>query len=54
VTVFAQVIKAAADFNADGVSDILWQNDNGQAATWLMSGVMQAEAQPRSAPLLDR
>ena len=31
--------KAAADFNGDGVSDILWQNDNGQAAIWLMSGI---------------
>jgi FG-GAP-like repeat len=28
----------AGDFNGDGRSDILWQNDNGQAAIWLMSG----------------
>jgi hypothetical protein len=28
----------AGDFNGDGNSDILWQNDNGQAAIWLMDG----------------
>jgi hypothetical protein len=26
------------DFNGDGDADILWQNDNGQAAIWLMNG----------------
>ena len=26
------------DFNADGASDILWQNTNGQAAIWEMDG----------------
>jgi hypothetical protein len=26
------------DFNADGNSDILWQNDNAQPAIWLMNG----------------
>jgi len=30
-----------ADFNGDGKSDILWQNDNGQAALWLMNGFSQ-------------
>ena len=29
---------AAGDFNGDGKSDILWQNNNGQAAIWLMNG----------------
>src|SRR4051794_545682 len=29
---------AAADFNADGRADILWQNDNGFAGIWLMNG----------------
>jgi hypothetical protein len=29
---------AQYDFNADGDSDILWQNTNGQAAIWLMNG----------------
>ena len=24
------------DFNGDKISDILWQNTNGQAATWLL------------------
>ena len=28
----------AGDFNGDSQSDILWQNDNGQAAVWLMDG----------------
>jgi hypothetical protein len=30
---------AAADFNGDGKADILWQNDSGQAAVWLMNGL---------------
>jgi hypothetical protein len=30
---------AAADFNGDGKADIVWQNDNGQAAIWLMDGL---------------
>jgi hypothetical protein len=30
--------KAAADFNGDGMADIPSQNDNGQAAIWLMNG----------------
>ena len=31
-------VKDAGDFNGDGKADILWQNDNGQAAIWLMDG----------------
>ena len=31
-------IKAAADFNGDGKADILWQNDDGTPAIWLMNG----------------
>ena len=31
-------IKAAADFNGDGKADILWQNDDGTPAIWLMDG----------------
>ena len=31
-------VKEAADFNADGRADILWQNDNGTGAVWLMNG----------------
>ena len=31
--------KATADFNADGMADILLQNDNGQAAIWLINGL---------------
>jgi hypothetical protein len=30
-------IKAAADFNGDGKADILWQNDSGEAAIWLVN-----------------
>src|SRR5205807_9393776 len=26
-----------SDFNGDGTSDILWQNTNGQPATWLLN-----------------
>ena len=34
----ARTKGATSDFNADGKSDILWQNTNGQAAIWLMNG----------------
>jgi serralysin len=27
-----------SDFNGDGRADILWQDDDGQLAAWLMSG----------------
>ena len=27
-------VKAAGDFNSDGNPDLLWQNDNGEAAIW--------------------
>ena len=29
---------AAGDFNGDGKADILWQNDDGTPAVWLMDG----------------
>jgi serralysin len=29
-------VKATADFDGDGTSDIVWQNDNGAVAIWLM------------------
>ena len=32
-------IKATGDFNGDGKSDILWQNDDGTPAIWLMDGM---------------
>src|SRR5258705_9320477 len=39
-------VKAAGDFNGDGKSDILWQNDNGQAAIWTMDGFTQLAGSP--------
>ena len=30
--------RARGDFNGDGKSDILWQNNDGTAAIWLMDG----------------
>jgi glucose/arabinose dehydrogenase len=40
------VVKALVDFNADGHSDILWQNANGTPATWLMNGTSAATIGP--------
>ena len=31
-------IKGTGDFNNDGHSDILWQNDDGSVAIWEMNG----------------
>ena len=31
-------IKGTGDFNGDGKSDILWQDQDGTAAVWLMDG----------------
>ena len=28
----------SSDFNGDGKSDLLWQNDSGQVAIWEMNG----------------
>ena len=40
--------RAAADFNGDGKSDILWQHDSGLPAIWLMDGtnVLQQCSRP--------
>jgi hypothetical protein len=34
------VVKS--DFNADGISDILWQNSSGAISVWLMNGIVRA------------
>jgi hypothetical protein len=31
-------VEGAGDFNGDGNADILWQNDDGTPAIWLMNG----------------
>jgi hypothetical protein len=36
-------VAAAADFNGDGKSDILWQHDNGLPAIWTMGGTTMAQ-----------
>jgi len=38
--------KSAADYDGDGRADILWQNDNGTAAVWLMNGLSIASYGP--------
>jgi FG-GAP-like repeat len=40
---------AANDFNNDGHSDILWQNANGQASIWEMSGTAKIGGGPAGA-----
>ena len=42
-------VKGTGDFNGDGHADILWQNDNGSVATWLMDA---AGTTPIGAPLI--
>ena len=42
-------VKGTGDFNGDGHADILWQNDNGSVATWLMDA---AGTTPIAAPLI--
>jgi hypothetical protein len=39
-------VKAAADFNGDGKSDILWQHDSGLPAIWTMNGTTITAAVP--------
>jgi serralysin len=31
-------VEGTGDFNGDGKSDILWQNDDGTPAIWFMDG----------------
>jgi hypothetical protein len=37
----ASTVHTASDFNGDASSDILWQSVSGQAAIWLMNGILQ-------------
>lgn len=39
-------VAAAADFDGDGRSDILWQNDDGAPAIWLMDGTAVTSSGP--------
>ena len=39
VTTSIFTVDTPLDFNANGLSDILWQNDNGAPALWLMNGL---------------
>jgi hypothetical protein len=36
----------AEDTNGDGLADILWQNDSGTPAVWLMNGTNLISAGP--------
>ena len=38
VQIGASTTSVKGDFDGDGKADILWQNDSGQAAIWLMNG----------------
>jgi hypothetical protein len=37
------IIVGVGDFNGDGKADILWRDDKGNAAIWLMNGITVAE-----------
>src|SRR5262249_825787 len=43
-------VKAVADFDGDNKDDILWQNDNGLAAVWLMDGLQLKDGFPIPGP----
>ena len=47
-------VMSAGDFNGDGKADILWQNDDGTAAVWLMDGTNIVVAAPMSASIRGR
>ena len=48
-------VEDSGDFNGDGKSDILWQNDNGAPAIWLMDGtnISGGAALPNPGPTWD-
>jgi len=46
-------VIGSGDFDGDGKSDILWQNNSGQAAVWLMDGTslkFRCQCRPQSGP----
>ena len=46
VTTSIFTVDTPLDFNANGLSDILWQNDNGAPALWLMNGLTVVSNSP--------
>ena len=37
-------VAVTGDFNADGMSDILWRNTNGDTSIWIMNGTLVSSA----------
>jgi VCBS repeat protein len=46
VTTSVFTVDTPRDFNANGLSDILWQNDNGMPAIWQMNGASTVSNSP--------
>jgi FG-GAP-like repeat len=46
VTTAIFTVDTPLDFNANGLSDILWQNDDGAPALWLMNGLTVVSNSP--------
>ena len=42
----APAVRVSSDFNADGMADILWRSDSGQAAVWFMNGAQHVAGAP--------
>ena len=46
-----KIQDGAGDYNADGKSDFLWRNDNGQVAIWQMNGATLVDGSLVSVPV---